>query len=202
MIKYELLNAAQATIFSLQRAGQILGLNPERLYRWKNLYNELGLFSLADKPPEAKCLPHRLLPEEKEDILNYADKYPEQRHRELQFNLERDDIAYLSPSSVYRILKEKKLIKEHKVLKPKRLYTKPKATFPHQHWLLDLTYILNGPQMRAKSLKKFLRDIGVLNEYSRPHTPERPGGNRALIPYYQTGGGLPSRVYESPRCPG
>jgi transposase InsO family protein len=26
--------------------------------------------------------------------------------------------------------------------------------------------------MRAKSLKKFLRDIGVLNEYSRPHTPQ------------------------------
>lgn len=230
MIKYELLNAAQASIFSLRRAGQILGLNPERFYRWKNLYNELGLFGLADKPPEAKCLPHRLLSEEKEHILNYANKYPEQHHRELQFNLERDDIAYLSPSSVYRALKEKKLIKEHTVLKPKKLYTRPKATFSHQHWFLDLTYIPvgkvfwyliaiidlysryvvgwelspastardvervidftlaewdfhdqekkpiihrdNGSQMKAKSLKKFLRDVGVLSEYSRPHTPQ------------------------------
>lgn len=30
----------------------------------------------------------------------------------------------------------------------------------------------NGPQMKAKSLKRFLKDIGVLNDYSRPHVPQ------------------------------
>ena len=30
----------------------------------------------------------------------------------------------------------------------------------------------NGPQMKAKSPKKFLKDLGVLNEYSRPHIPQ------------------------------
>jgi len=30
----------------------------------------------------------------------------------------------------------------------------------------------NGPQMKAKSPKKFLKDLCVLNEYSRPHIPQ------------------------------
>ena len=30
----------------------------------------------------------------------------------------------------------------------------------------------NGPQMKAKTLKKFLRDLGILNDYSRPHIPQ------------------------------
>lgn len=30
----------------------------------------------------------------------------------------------------------------------------------------------NGPQMKAKSLKKFLRDLDILNDYSRPHIPQ------------------------------
>ena len=230
MVKYELLNQVFRSSASIQRACQILGLNPERLYRWKKLYDKLGLFGLADKLPMAVCVPHCLLPEEKDQILRYANGHPEQHHREIQFNLARHEIASVSASSVYRTLKAKKLVKEHRVLKPKKVYTRPEATSPHQHWLLDLTYILvgktfwyliaiidlysryvvgwelspsstardvervidftlaewdlhdteekpiihqdNGPQMRAKSLKKFLRDIGVLNEYSRPHTPQ------------------------------
>lgn len=30
----------------------------------------------------------------------------------------------------------------------------------------------NGSQMKAKSFKAFLKDLGMLNEYSRPHVPE------------------------------
>ncbi len=137
---------------------------------------------------------------------------------------------YVSNSTVYRRLKAKKLIKEHRNLKPRRPYQKPEATLPHQHWLVDLTYILidkafwylivvidlfsryvvgwelsptatsrdvqrtvdfalarfnlheketkpiihsdNGSQMKARTFKKFLKDLGILNEYSRPHIPQ------------------------------
>lgn len=30
----------------------------------------------------------------------------------------------------------------------------------------------NGPQMKAKTFKKFLRDLDILNDYSRPHIPQ------------------------------
>jgi transposase InsO family protein len=39
-------------------------------------------------------------------------------------------------------------------------------------------------QMKAKSLKKFLRDLGVLNDYSRPHIPV--GFNCLLKRLFQT----------------
>jgi Fe2+ or Zn2+ uptake regulation protein len=70
----------------------------------------------------AECISHCLLTEEKGQILWYADEHPEQHHREIHFNLARYEIASVSASSVYRTLKAKKLVKEHRVLKPKEVY--------------------------------------------------------------------------------
>lgn len=229
MVKYKLLNAISQSKLSSHRACHILGLNPDRFYRWKALYRSSRLNGLADKLPLAKNISNCLLPEEERVIFQYANDHPQQHFREIKFNLEKQDV-YISASTVYRQLKEKNLIKEHKILKPKKRWVKPEATVPHQHWLVDLSYILigkafwyliviidlysryivgwelsassttrdvqriidfslakynlhqkeqkpiihsdNGPQMKAKSLKKFLRDLGILNEYSRPHIPQ------------------------------
>lgn len=229
MVKYELLNAIRQSPLSSLKACHILGLNSDRFYRWKKLYQNGGLKGLLDKPPLAKQVIGRLLPEEEEAIFRSAQDHPEQHFREIKFNLEKEEV-YLSASTVYRRLKEKKLIKEHKILKPPKVWVKPGATAPHQRWLVDLSYIPiggsfwyliviidlysryvvgwelspsatardikrildfalaewdlheeetkpvlhsdNGPQMKAKSLKKFLRGLGVLNEYSRPHVPQ------------------------------
>ena len=229
MVKYELLKAIDQNKLSSHRACHILGLNPDRFYRWRKLYRSFGLNGLYDLPPLAKNVSNRLLPEEEGAIFQYANEHPQQHYREIKFNLKMQDI-YISATTVYRRLKEKKLIKEHKVLKPKKRWVKPEATAPHQHWLVDLTYVLigktfwyliaiidlysryvvgwelsasstardvqrtidftlakynlhqkdekpiihsdNGPQMKAKSLKKFLRDLGILNDYSRPRVPQ------------------------------
>jgi transposase InsO family protein len=215
------------------RLGLILGLKPERFYRWRRLQQEFGIEGLENMPPKALTIPGRLLPEEEEGILLYAHNHPEQHFREIQFNLEKHDI-YVSPSSVYRRLKENQLIREHRFQRPRRPFERPRASAPHQHWLVppracpsyilieDLFWYLiaiidlfsryivgwelspsstardvertidfalaewgfhdkeikpvihsdNGPQMKAKSLKKFLRDLGTLNEYSRAHIPQ------------------------------
>ena len=229
MIKYELLNAISQNKLSSHKSCRILGLNPDRFYRWKELYRSFGLNRLVDEPAVAKDITNRLLPEEEEAIFQYANEHPEQHLREIKFNLEKQDI-YTSASTVYRRLKQKNLIKEHRMLKPKKRWVRPEATTPHQHWLVDLTYILvgsafwyliaiidlysryvvgwelsassttrdvqrvidftlakynlyqkdekpiihsdNGPQMKAKSLKKFLKDLGIFNDYSRPHIPQ------------------------------
>lgn len=229
MIKYELLNAVNISKLKISQACKVLGLNLKRFYSWQSLYATFGLLGLIDRPPKPKTCVFRLLPEEEKAIDEYALSVPQQHHREIQFNLETQGI-YVSASTVYRRLKERKLIKEHRILKPKRPYQKPEATAPHQHWLVDLTYILinrafwylivvidlfsryvvgwelspsataqdvqrtidfalaqfnfhekeikptihsdNGPQMKAKTFKKFLRDLGILNDYSRPHIPQ------------------------------
>jgi len=229
MIKYELLKAVDISKLKVAFACKVLGLNLKRFYRWQSLYATFGLDGLIDQPPKPQHITNRLLAQEQKAIDEYALMHPEQHHREIQFNLEKQDI-WLSCSTVYRRLKARKLIKEHKVLKPKKPYQRPEATQPHQHWLVDLTYILidkafwylivvidlfsryvvgwelspqatsqdvqrtidfalaqfnlhekepkptihsdNGSQMKAKSLKKFLRDLGILNDYSRPHIPQ------------------------------
>jgi len=143
--------------------------------------------------------------------------------------LEKDDV-YVSATTIYRRLKQRRLIREHKPSKPRKRWVRPEATAAHQHWLVDLTYILtgkglwyliaiidlysryvvgwelsagstaqyvqrvidftlaewgfhekqtkpvihsdNGPHMKAKPTKKFLKDLGVLNEYPRLHIPQ------------------------------
>lgn len=229
MIKYELFNAVNISRLKVSQACKVLGLNLKRFYFWQNLYETFCLAGLADRPPKPKTNVFQLLPEEEYAIDEYAFKHPGQHHREIQFNLEKQGI-YVSASTVYRRLKQRKLIKEHNILRPKIPYQRPQATLPHQHWLVDLTYILvgrafwylivvidlfsryvvgwelspratardvqrtidfalaefnfhdkeakpnihsdNGPPMKAKTLKKFLRDLGILNDYSRPHIPQ------------------------------
>jgi len=229
MIKYQLIHVIGESTLSSHKACCVLGLNPDRFYRWRRLYRDFELNGLIDKPPLTKDEGNRLLPEEESAIYAYADAHPQHHHREIKYNLEKQDI-YVSSSTVYRRLKTKNLIKKHTILKPQKPWVKPKATYPHQHWLVDLTYILinrafwyliavidlysryvvgwelsatstakdlervidfalseynlhekdtkpilhsdNGPQMKAKSLKRFLKDIGVLNDYSRPHIPQ------------------------------
>jgi len=132
MIKYELLNAINISRLKISQACNVLGLNPKRFYSWQSLYASFGLDGLIDRPPKPKTNVFRLLPEEEKAIDEYAESIPQQHHREIQFNLERQGI-YVSASTVYRRLKERKLIKEHHILKPKKPYQKPEATRPHQH---------------------------------------------------------------------
>ena len=229
MVKYQLLSAIGQSRLSCLQACRILGLAPDRFYRWRALYREFGPAGLVDKPPAARCVSNRLLPEEEAAIFRYANGHPQHHHREIKVNLEKEDV-YISATTIYRRLKQKRLIREHKPLKPRKRWVRPEATAVHQHWLVDLTYILigkgfwyliaiidlysryvvgwelsagstaqdvqrvidftlaewgfhekqtkpvihsdNGPQMKAKSLKKFLKYLGVLNEYSRPHIPQ------------------------------
>ena len=218
------------SLLPAKRACRILGLKPKRFYRWRKNYALFGINGLVNEKPIAKVIPNKLLRDEEEAILNYAGLHPEQRHREIQYNLDRGGLATVSFSSVYRRLKKEDLIKEHHLKVPRHKKGRPIATYPHEIWLVDITFIPvgsgfwylialidlysryivgwdlsatmsskdvqkvidfallqygfyegeinpkihsdNGSQMRAKSFKVFLKDLGILNEYSRPHVPE------------------------------
>jgi transposase InsO family protein len=202
----------------------VLGLNPDRFYQWRTRE------SLIDKPPLAKLTPHKLLKVEQEEIIRYALEYPEQRHRELWYNLDREEKAHVSPSSVYRVLKSEDLVPPHIFGKPHRDKVKPDPKAAHEDWMIDITYIPiqavdwylivlldvysryivgwelsssmtwreiqrvvdfamedwglrdslekprlhndNGSQLKAKKLRQWLREMGVLQDFSRPKVPE------------------------------
>ena len=223
-MKRELIEAIEAAPFSALQACRVLGLNPDRFYQWR------ARESLIDKPPLAKLAPHKLLKEEQEEIIRYALEYPEQRHRELWYNLAREERVHVSPSSVYRVLKSEDLVPPHVFGKPHRDKVKPDPKAAHEDWMIDITYIPiqavdwylivlldvysryivgwelsssmtwheiqrvvdfamedwglrdsaekprlhndNGSQLKAKKLRQWLREIGVLQDFSRPRVPE------------------------------
>jgi len=223
-VKRELIEAVEASPFSALEACRVLGLNPDRFYQWR--VRE----SLIDKPPLARLTPHKLLKEEQEEIIRYALEYPEQRHRELWYNLDREEKVHVSPSSVYRVLKLEDLVPPYVFGKPHREKVKPDPEAPHEDWMVDITYIPiqsidwylivlldvysryivgwelsssmtwcdvqrvidfgmedcglrdshvkprlhndNGSQLKAKKLRQWLKEMGVLQDFSRPKVPE------------------------------
>ncbi len=223
-VKRGLIEAVEAAPFSALQACKVLGLSADRFYRWRSRE------SLVDNPPIAKLAPHKLLKEEHEEIVSYSLEHPEQRHRELWYNLAREEKVHVSPSSVYRVLKSESLVPPHVFGKPHRDKVKPDPTAPHQDWMIDITYIPiqavdwylivlldvysryivgwelsssmtwheiqrvvdfaiedcglrdsakkprlhndNGSQLKAKKLRQWLREMGVLQDFSRPRVPE------------------------------
>jgi transposase InsO family protein len=103
--------------------------------------------------------PYEALPEEKEAVLDYARKHPELRHRELAWRMVDEDSACLSPSTVYRILKEANLVCPWRRRAKRRRAAEEKATRPNQRWVTDLM------QLQVGEGTYFF--VSFLDEYSR-----------------------------------
>ena len=107
--------------------------------------------------------PHAVLPEECAAVLAYARAHPNPRHRELAWKMVDEGVAYLSPSVVYRILREEGLVSTWPMKRQKRRREwSEKAHRPDERWQSDIRYIQVG------SKKYYL--VLFLDEYSRQVT--------------------------------
>jgi transposase InsO family protein len=109
--------------------------------------------------PSAPLQPYEALPQEKEAVKAYALKHPEIRHRELAWRMVDDDVVYLSPSTVYRLLRREELVCPWRRRKKRRREDGEKALRPNQIWATDLKYVAVGDR------NYYL--ISFLDEYSR-----------------------------------
>jgi len=102
---------------------------------------------------------HWLLAEEKSAIEAYAREHPDEGYRRLSYMMLDENVAAVSPSSVYRALIEADLIKRW-VKTPSRKgqgFDQPGQA--HQHWHIDIAYInLSGT---------FYYLCSILDGYSR-----------------------------------
>lgn len=144
----------ERTGWTQRRILKRLGLSKSRYQDWRRRAQAEALDDLV-RPP--RC-PWQALPDEVEAVLGYALAHPREGYRRLAWMMVDEDVAYLSPSSVYRILDDADLLYRWKRSRPTG--ERPaEPTAPHQRWHTDLMYL------RINESWYFL--VTVLDAYSR-----------------------------------
>ena len=140
---------------------KIIGLSKVKYYRW--LKRAGTPKNHNGKVPKT----HWLMPEEVQAIINFVrehysenDYFLRDGYRRIAYKMIDLNIAYVSPSSVYRILKRENLLNKWNTNKNAAKGTGFKQPdYPHKHWHTDIKYLnFNG---------SFLFLISVLDGYSR-----------------------------------
>ena len=142
--------------WSVGRTLAALGVSRTTYYRW---LREEAWSQARPAEPLRPVQAFAALPEEKSAVRRYALKHPELRHRELAWRMVDEDVAYLSPSTVYRILKEANLVCAWRRRKKRRRDEDEKAKRPNEIWATDLKYVSVGAR------NYYL--VCFLDEYSR-----------------------------------
>ena len=141
----------------VERTLSVLGVSPTTYYRWLRAA-ALRVAEGHTEPP-SPVQPYETLPEEKAAVIEYALKHPELRHRELAWRMVDEDLVYVSSSTVYRILREAKLVCPWSRRTKRRREETEKASRADQIWATDIKYVWVGDR------HYFL--VCFLDEYSR-----------------------------------
>jgi transposase InsO family protein len=132
-----------------------LGLTRSVYYDWLGRGKEGGLEDHVVVPRS----PLAALPEEIEATVAYAKALPRDGYRRLAWMMVDEDIVYLSPSTVYRILDKHDLLYRWKRPETGQGRRVPEATCPNEVWHIDLMYLW------IKGRWYFL--VTILDSYSR-----------------------------------
>ena len=100
--------ARKRSEWSVKRTLYALGVSPRSYYRWLKAQPWPRTDSKSPSPVLVSL--YEALPEEKKAVVDYARKHTDLRHREMAWKMVDEDVAYLSPSTVYRILKAMNLV--------------------------------------------------------------------------------------------
>jgi len=112
-----------------------LGIGRSKYYDWVNRQGQ------ENQPNGVQPRQHWLTEKEKVAIVNYYANHRQMGYRRLAYMMLDEDVAAVSPSSVYRVLLTTGLLRSTTVQPSKKGqgFNQPKQ--PHQHWHIDITYI-------------------------------------------------------------
>ena len=112
-----------------------LQLSPSKYYQWRQRQGQ-------DNQHNGQLPKDRwLLTWEKEAIVAYAKQHPEEGYRRLAYLMLDADVVAVSPSSVYRLLKQANLLNRWPLSSSKKGQGFVQPTKPHQHWHIDISYL-------------------------------------------------------------
>lgn len=146
----------QRSGWSVRRTLLALGIPRTSYYRW--LREEAWARALPPEPVRPVQV-YEALPEEKQAVIAYALEHPEIRHRELSWRMIDEDVAYLSASTVYRILRESELVCRRPGRSKRYREDHEKAQHADQCWGTDLMHLKVG------GVTYYF--VGFIDEYSR-----------------------------------
>lgn len=133
-----------------------LGVSESSYYRW---LRDAAWAQTAARRSVKPVQPYEALPEEKAAVRDYALQHPGIRHRELAWRMVDEDVAYVSPSTVYRILSQENLVSPWRRRKKRRREPEEKPSQSDEVWATDLKYVAVGAR------NYYL--ITFIDEYSR-----------------------------------
>jgi len=114
---------------------QWLRISRSKFYNWNDRYGKVNEHNA--------CIPrdHWLDDWEKEAIRNFHHKYPLEGYRRLTFMMLDQNVVAVSPSSVYRVLKEAGLLSRWNGKRTGKGKGFQQPLHPHEHWHVDMAYI-------------------------------------------------------------
>ena len=151
----EVTQAKERSGMPIKESLKHLGISRGSYYRWKREQ----AWTRNNKEPTPPVQAYEALPEERQSVIEYALEHPEVRHRELAWRMIDEDVAYLSASTVYRILREESLMASPRGRRKRYREEMEKACAPDEIWGTDLMYLKIGE--RTYYLVNFI------DEYSR-----------------------------------
>jgi transposase InsO family protein len=139
-------------------------LREARYYGWLQgkTADTLTSEELEDDKPGPVEAPHRLSPGERQAIreISLKEEYADLSHRQLSVVASEKGIVEISPSTLYRQMKEEGLIHKREVRpRPKQEKPEVKPTRPNEAWAWDLTYLPLGTV--------FVYLVAIIDIYSR-----------------------------------
>ena len=144
----------EKTRINIKRLLRYGAIPRSKFYDWRKRY---GLANRHNgKVPRANWI----LEDEKLAIIKYARDNIEEGYRRLAYRMIDEDIAYVSPSTVYRVLTEAGLLKKFqpcKMISKGNGYIQPQGC--HQEWHIDISYI--------NVLGSFMFLVAIIDGYSR-----------------------------------
>lgn len=112
-----------------------LQLGTSKFYQWKDRYGK-------DNEHNGKVPRDWWLEDwEKQAILDYYDRHPLNGYRRLAFMMLDDDVVAVSPTSVYRVLKQAGRLDRRQFSPSKKGTGFVQPLGPHQHWHIDVSHI-------------------------------------------------------------
>ena len=112
-----------------------LGLGTSKFHQWRNRYGKVNEHN--GKIPRDWWLEDW----EKQAIVDYHDRHPREGYRCLAFMMLDEDVVAVSPTSVYRVLKNAGRLDRHRWAPSKKGTGFVQPVGPHKHWHLDIAYV-------------------------------------------------------------